>query len=105
MPASEARLALATKDANLAKEAVIEMEGTVQEVLPNTQFRVRLTNGADVLAYAGGKMRQRRIRIIAGDRVSLEVSPYDLTRGRINFRHLDSPAPVHARRRFPFKKR
>jgi translation initiation factor IF-1 len=89
----------------LAKEAVIEMEGTVQEVLPNTQFRVRLANGADVLAYAGGKMRQRRIRIIAGDRVSLEVSPYDLTRGRINFRHLDSPAPLSARRRFPFKKR
>jgi len=89
----------------LAKEAVIEMEGTVQEVLPNTQFRVRLENGADVLAYAGGKMRQRRIRIIAGDRVSLEVSPYDLTRGRINYRHLDSPAPVRARRRVPFKKR
>jgi translation initiation factor IF-1 len=89
----------------LAKEAVIEMEGTVQEVLPNTQFRVRLANGADVLAYAGGKMRQRRIRIIAGDRVSLEVSPYDLTRGRINFRHLDSPAPMSARRRFPYKKR
>ena len=89
----------------MAKEAFIEMEGTVQEVLPNTQFRVRLTNGADVLAYAGGKMRQRRIRIIAGDRVSLEVSPYDLTRGRINFRHLDSPAPVPARRRFPMKKR
>ncbi|HYL25765.1 MAG TPA: translation initiation factor IF-1 [Burkholderiales bacterium] len=89
----------------MAKEAVIEMEGTVQEVLPNTQFRVRLANGADVLAYAGGKMRQRRIRIIAGDRVSLEVSPYDLTRARINFRHLDSPAPLSARRRFPFKKR
>ena len=89
----------------MAKEAVIEMEGTVQEVLPNTQFRVRLANGADILAYAGGKMRQRRIRIIAGDRVSLEVSPYDLTRGRINYRHLDSPAPVAARRRFPFKKR
>jgi len=84
---------------------VIEMEGTVQEVLPNTQFRVRLENGADVLAYAGGKMRQRRIRIIAGDRVSLEVSPYDLTRGRINYRHLDSPAPVRTRRRVPFKKR
>ena len=89
----------------MAKEEMIEMEGTVEEVLPNTQFRVRLGNGADVLAYAGGKMRQRRIRIIAGDRVSLEVSPYDLTRGRINFRHLDSPAPVAARRRFPFKKR
>ena len=84
---------------------MIEMEGTVQEVLPNTQFRVRLENGADVLAYAGGKMRQRRIRIIAGDRVSLEVSPYDLTRGRITYRYLDSPAPVRARRRVPFKKR
>ncbi len=89
----------------MAKEAVIEMEGTVQEVLPNTQFRVRLSNGADVLAYAGGKMRQRYIRIIAGDRVSLEVSPYDVTRGRIVFRHLDSSPPSPAKRRFPFKKR
>jgi translation initiation factor IF-1 len=89
----------------LAKEAVIEVEGTVEEVLPNTQFRVKLTNGADVLAYAGGKMRQRRIRIIAGDRVNLEVSPYDLTRGRINYRHLDAAPPTGARRRFPYKKR
>ena len=70
---------------------MIEMEGTVEEVLPNTQFRVRLTNGAEVLAYAGGKMRKHRIRIIAGDRVNLEMSPYDVTRGRINFRHLDAP--------------
>ena len=88
----------------MAKEEMIQMEGTVEEVLPNTQFRVRLENGAGVLAYAGGKMRQRRIRIIAGDRVRLEMSPYDATRGRISFRHLDSagPAPV---RRFPFKRR
>ena len=91
----------------MAKEEMIEMEGTVDEVLPNTQFRVRLTNGAEVLAYAGGKMRMRRIRIIAGDRVSLEMSPYDITRGRINYRHLDKPAsaPAPARRKFPFKKR
>ena len=89
----------------MAKEEMLEMEGTVQEVLPNTQFRVRLSNGVDVLAYAGGKMRQRRIRILAGDRVSLEMSPYDVTRGRINFRHLDSAPPTGARRRFPFKKR
>jgi translation initiation factor IF-1 len=68
----------------LAKEEMIEMEGTVEEVLPNTQFRVRLSNGANVLAYAGGKIRQRYIRIIAGDRVRLEISPYDATRGRIN---------------------
>ena len=90
----------------VAKEEMIEMEGTVQEVLPNTQFRVQLTNGASVLAYAGGKMRQRRIRIIAGDRVSLEMSPYDISRGRISFRHLDRPAaPVNHQRKIPYKKR
>jgi translation initiation factor IF-1 len=89
----------------MAKEEMIEMEGTVEEVLPNTQFRVRLENGAGVLAYAGGKMRQRRIRIIAGDRVRLEISPYDMTRGRINYRHLDSAGLPPARRRFPFKRR
>jgi len=83
---------------------MIQMEGTVEEVLPNTQFRVRLENGAGVLAYAGGKMRQRRIRIIAGDRVRLEMSPYDATRGRISFRHLDAVAPAGIRR-FPFKRR
>jgi len=85
---------------------MIEMEGTVREVLPNTQFRVQLANGAEVLAYAGGKMRKRHIRIIAGDRVSLEMSPYDVTRGRISYRHLDRPAtPAPARRRFPVKRR
>ena len=89
----------------MAKEEMIEMEGTVQEVLPNTQFRVKLTNGHEVLAYAGGKMRQRRIRIIAGDRVNLEMSPYDVSRGRINFRHLDSAPTGFAKRRFPYKKR
>jgi translation initiation factor IF-1 len=93
------------REATMAKEEMIEMEGTVEEVLPNTQFRVRLGNGAPVLAYAGGKMRQRRIRIIAGDRVRLEMSPYDVTRGRISFRHLDSAGPVPARRKFPFNKR
>ena len=82
------------------------MEGTVAEVLPNTQFRVELANGASVLAYAGGKVKQNRIRIIAGDRVSLEMSPYDVTRGRISFRHLDRPAaPVNKQRKAPYKKR
>ena len=89
----------------MAKEAFIEMEGTVEEVLPNTQFKVTLTNGATVLAYAGGKLRQRRIRIIAGDRVRLELSPYDVTRGRINFRHLDSAPFVPGKRRPVYKKR
>jgi translation initiation factor IF-1 len=85
----------------VAKEDLLEMEGVVQEVLPNTQFRVELANGATVLAYAGGKVRQHRIRILAGDRVTLEMSPYDLSKGRINFRHKDErPAPKPARRQY-----
>ena len=89
----------------MAKEELLEMDGTVLEVLPNTNFRVELENGASVLAYAGGRVRQHRIRILAGDRVRLEISPYDVTRGRINFRHKDEHAPVAARRRFTYKKR
>lgn len=90
----------------MPKEEVIEMEGAVDEVLPNTQFRVTLANGAGVLAYASGKMRKHRIRIMAGDKVTLEMSPYDLTKGRINFRHKDERVavpvnrrPLHPRRR------
>jgi len=63
------------------------MEGTVSEVLPNTTFRVMLENGHQVLATVAGKMRRFRIRVLAGDRVTLAVSPYDLTRGRITYRH------------------
>jgi len=88
----------------MAKEEMLEMEGVVQEVLPNTQFRVELTNGATVLAYAGGKVVRHRIRILAGDRVSLEISPYDLSRGRISFRHKDE-RPVDAPARRPQYKR
>ena len=87
----------------MAKEEVIEMEGVVTEILPNTQFKVDLENGVSILAYASGKMRKHRIRILAGDKVTLEMSPYDLTRGRINFRHKEershsSPPPSHYRR-------
>lgn len=64
----------------------IKMEGTVVEALPGTQFRVRLENGHEVLAYLSGKMRKYYIRILLGDRVQVEMSPYDLTRGRITFR-------------------
>lgn len=71
----------------MAKEELVEMEGLVSEVLANTQFRVTLTNGVVITAYASGKMRKNRIRILAGDKVTLEMSPYDLTKGRINFRH------------------
>jgi len=78
----------------MAKEELIEMDGTVHEVLPNTTFRVELENGVEVIAYASGKMRKNRIRITAGDRVSVEISPYDLTKARINFRHReDRSAP------------
>ena len=71
----------------IAKEDLIELEGTVTEVLPSTSFRVTLDNGAEVLATIAGKLRRFRIRILEGDRVTVEVSPYDLTRGRITYRH------------------
>ncbi len=68
------------------KEEKIEVEGTVVEALPGTQFRVELDNGHEVLAYLSGKMRKYYIRILLGDRVRVELSPYDLTRGRITYR-------------------
>lgn len=71
----------------MAKEEPIQLEGQVNEVLPNATFRVELTNGHTVLATLGGNMRRFRIRVLQGDRVTIEVSPYDLTRGRIVFRH------------------
>jgi translation initiation factor IF-1 len=71
----------------MAKQGAIEMEGTVAEVLPNATFRVTVNGGHDVLTTLGGKMRQNRIRVLAGDSVTIEVSPYDLTRGRITYRH------------------
>ncbi len=81
----------------MAKEELVEIEGVVSEVLPSTLFRVTLTNGFEVTAYASGKMRKHRIRILAGDRVTLEMSPYDMTKGRINFRHKDErPGAVPA---------
>jgi translation initiation factor IF-1 len=71
----------------MAKQEAIELEGTVAEVLPNATFRVVMDNGHDVLTTLGGNMRRFRIRVLAGDRVKIEVSPYDLTRGRITYRH------------------
>ena len=69
------------------KSDSIEFEGTVTDVLPSAMFRVNLENGHGILATVAGKMRKYRIRILAGDRVTVEVAPYDLTRGRIIFRH------------------
>jgi translation initiation factor IF-1 len=78
---------------NMAKEELIEMQGSVTEVLPDSRFRVTLDNGHQLIAYTGGKMRKHHIRILAGDKVSLELSPYDLSKGRITFRHLAGRGP------------
>ncbi|MGC3985599.1 MAG: translation initiation factor IF-1 [Pseudorhodoferax sp.] len=85
----------------MSKEELIEMRGKVDEVLPDSRFRVTLENGHQLVAYTGGKMRKHRIRILAGDNVSLELSPYDLAKGRITFRHLEPRAGgVPARRNY-----
>ena len=76
----------------MAKEDLIEFDGVVIELLPDARFRVRLDNGHETLAYTSGKMKKNRIRILAGDRVTVEMTPYDLTKGRINFRHKDERA-------------
>jgi translation initiation factor IF-1 len=76
----------------MTKEDLIEMEGTVLEMLPNTMFRVKLDNGHELLARTSGRMKKARIRVLAGDRVTVEMTPYDLTKGRINFRHKDERA-------------
>jgi translation initiation factor IF-1 len=85
---------------NTMKEELIEMNGKVTEVLPEMRFRVDLENGHQLVAYTSGRMKKNHIRIIAGDRVTLEMSPYDLNKGRIVFRHLETrgmPAPSAAR--------
>jgi translation initiation factor IF-1 len=74
----------------MAKEELIEMSGVVAEVLPDSRFRVKLDNGHELVAYTAGKMRKHHIRILAGDKVSLELSPYDLSKGRITFRHIEN---------------
>ena len=87
----------------MAKEDLIEMSGQVLEVLPDARYRVKLDNGHELVAYTNGKMRKHHIRIIAGDKVTVEVSPYDLTKGRITFRFIERhpSAPSHTpRRRF-----
>ena len=70
----------------MSKDDVIEMEGTIQETLPNTMFRVELDNGHTITAHISGRMRKNYIRILTGDRVKVEMTPYDLTKGRITYR-------------------
>ncbi len=77
----------------MAKEELIEMNGVVMEVLPDSRYRVTLDNGHNLVAYSAGKMKKHHIRILAGDKVSLELSPYDLSKGRITFRHIEGRTP------------
>ncbi|NWG38509.1 MAG: translation initiation factor IF-1 [Hydrogenophilaceae bacterium] len=78
----------------MAKEELLEMNGVVVEVLPDSRYRVALENGHNLVAYSSGRMRKHHIRILAGDKVSLEISPYDLSKGRITFRHMETRRPL-----------
>ena len=80
----------------MAKEDLIEMSGQVLDVLPDARYRVKLDNGHELVAYTNGKMRKHHIRILAGDKVSLELSPYDLSKGMITFRHIEGRAAAPA---------
>ena len=71
----------------MAKQDLLEFKGKVTELLPNAMFRVKLENEHEILAHTSGRMRKNRIRVLAGDRVTVEMTPYDLTKGRIVFRH------------------
>ncbi|MFA7343799.1 MAG: translation initiation factor IF-1 [Terrimicrobiaceae bacterium] len=84
----------------MAKKDAIEVEGKVVELLPNTMFRIELENGHRILAHISGKMRLHFIRILPGDRVMVEMSPYDLSKGRITYRHKnESSSPTNYRRK------
>ena len=92
----------------MSKEELLTFEGVVTELLPDARFRVTLDNGHETLAYSSGKMKKNRIRVLAGDRVTVEMTPYDLTKGRLTFRHKDERSgpiggpprrPPQARRR------
>jgi translation initiation factor IF-1 len=83
----------------MAKEEHLEMNGVVSEVLPDSRFRVTLDNGHELIAYSSGKMRKHHIRILAGDKVALELSPYDLSKGRITFRQIEGRGSAAPQRR------
>jgi translation initiation factor IF-1 len=87
----------------MAKEDLLEFEGVVADVLPDGRYRVKLENGHEMIAYTAGRMKKNRIRTLAGDRVTIEMTPYDLDKGRVIFRHKDtraSAAPSAPRRQF-----
>ena len=93
----------------MAKEELLEFEGVVTDVLPEARYRVRLTNDHEIIAYTAGRMKKNRIRTLVGDRVTVEISPYDLDKGRLVFRHKDNsdqpPNPGGSRFKGPPKRR
>jgi translation initiation factor IF-1 len=97
--------AAANEENGMPKEEMLEFDGTITEVLPDGNYRVKLDNEHMILAYLAGKMKKNRIRTLAGDRVIVEMSPYDLDRGRISFRHRTGPAIAPGQRRQNFRRR
>ena len=89
----------------MAKEEPLEIDGVIAEILPGGQFRVRLDGDRMILVYTAGKMRKHRIRSMVGDRVTVEMTLYDLTRGRLVFRHRDGPPAAPGARRAPYRPR
>ena len=91
----------------MAKEELIQFEGLVTEILPDARYRVQLDTGHEIVAYTAGKMKKNRIKTLAGDRVTIEMSPYDLARGRITFRHKSAQPTTAAtgQRRAMWRKR
>lgn len=90
----------------MAKEELITFEGLVTELLPDARFRVKLDTGHEIIAYTAGRMKKHRIKTLAGDRVTVEMSPYDLEKGRLVFRHKDERASTGPRpQRRPFRRR
>lgn len=89
----------------MAKEEFIEFEGVIEEALPDGRFRVKLENGHEIIAYTAGKMRKSRIRSLVGDRVDVEMTPYDLSKGRITYRHKEARTSTGAPRRPSYQRR
>jgi translation initiation factor IF-1 len=90
---------------SMAKEDILTFEGRVEEVLPDARYRVELDNGHKLVAYTAGKMKKNRIKTLVGDRVTVEVTPYDLEKGRLVFRHKGEAGPTTAAARRPFNRR
>jgi translation initiation factor IF-1 len=94
---SQRRQRFVQRNPDVAKEELLQFEGLVLEILPDARYRVQLDNGHELVAYTAGRMKKNRIKTLAGDRVTVEVSPYDLEKGRLIFRHKDERASAAPR--------